>query len=218
MSLKRAPLSSLTNTTIPTCGSSSIKKRRSESESSDVKTHDSPLQSLRDAFKEDSSALDGKPSLLFDLEGHVTYSQHSVEPSVYFAYGNKMNESNMWNEVLRSNTTPRVTTGFSRNIFRSFAKLNSVPVQQLFAGLEVHGEYINGWATKYDDEHGKLAFHCDKFSSLDFYPRFVSRWEVHSILGMHSQWPLGGFVVASWLSLLAQRTWSRSRSSSRPPR
>lgn len=41
---------------------------------------------------------------------------------------------------------------------------NSVPVQQLFAGLEVHGEYVNGWATKYDNEHGELGFHCDKFS------------------------------------------------------
>lgn len=90
MSLKRAPLSSLTNTTIPTCGRSSIKKRRSESKSGDVKTHDSPFQSLRDAWKADSSALDGKRSLLLDLQGHVTYSQHSVEPSMYLAYGMPM--------------------------------------------------------------------------------------------------------------------------------
>jgi hypothetical protein len=97
---------------------------------------------------------DGDFSLLFDIKMHVFYSQHNVEPNVFYDYGVAMNENMMF---------VNVTTGYSRTRYRLFAKEHSVPLQGLYQGLSIHGECVNTWGTQCDFHIGKLGLHCDNF-------------------------------------------------------
>ena len=155
MSLKRTPLS-------PTTANRKKSRAKADDVFGDLSSQKvsaaaaSPFLPLESVYKA------GDRSLLFDIKDHVHYSQHNVDPELYYKYGVALNQGEMWFDILREDTMPRVTTGFASLRLRDFACAYD-PFRRLYQALDLHGRVVNTWETQYDPLVGQLPSHGDKF-------------------------------------------------------